>query len=60
MPSGSWFPSGDAAGNNDDDDDDLKGGGVMTVIHMPEECFVNIMPYLNGREVMNASIVSKA
>ena len=29
----------------------------MTVIHMPEECFVKIMTYLNGR---NASIVGKA
>ena len=27
---------------------------------MPEECFVNIMTYLNGREVMNASIVGNA
>jgi hypothetical protein len=32
----------------------------MTVIHMPEEYFVNIMMYLNGREVMIASIVGKA
>ena len=32
----------------------------MTVIHMPEECFVKIMMYLNGREVMNASIVGSS
>ena len=57
LPIAFRFPSGDTAGNNDDND---EGGGEMTVIHMPEECFVKMMTYLNGREVVNASIVGKA
>ena len=57
LPIAFRYPSGDTAGNNDDND---EGGGEMTVIHMPEECFVKMMTYLNGREVVNASIVGKA
>jgi hypothetical protein len=57
LPIAFRFTSGDTAGNNDDD---REGGGEMTVIHMPEECFVKMMTYLNGREVVNASIVGKA
>ena len=55
LPIAFRFPSGDTARNNDNDE-----GGEMTVIHMPEECFVRMMTYLNGREVVNASIVGKA
>ena len=29
----------------------LDGGGLTTVINIPEECFVNMMKFLNGREV---------
>lgn len=32
------------------DDDDA--GGETTVINMPEECFVNMMKFLNGRYVV--------
>ena len=32
----------------------------MTVIQMPEECFVKIMGFLNGRDIVNVSIVNKA
>jgi hypothetical protein len=60
LPIAFRFASGDTTGNNDDDDDDREGGGGMTVIHMPEECFVKMMTYLNGREVVNASVVGKA
>jgi len=33
---------------------------AMTVIQMPEECFLKIMAFLNGREIVNASEVNKA
>ena len=40
---------------NDGDDED-----EMTVINIPEDSFTNIFSYLNGREIINASIVSKS
>ena len=48
----------DAGGG--DDNDDLRDDDAMTVIHMPEECFLEIMAFLNGREIVNASEVNKA
>ena len=32
----------------------------MTIINLPEECFVNIMKCLTGREIVNISTVSKS
>jgi hypothetical protein len=55
-----------ATGNNDDDCDNGDGNvnicdddATTTVIQMPEECFVKIMEFLNGREIVNASTVNK-
>ncbi len=33
---------------------------ATTVIQMPEECFVKVMGFLNGRDIVNVSIVNKA
>jgi hypothetical protein len=43
-----------------DDSDNVCDDNAMTVIHMPEECFLKIMAFLNGREIVNASTVNKA
>ena len=38
-----------------------KGRGKMTTtIHIPEDSFTNILRFLNGREVVNISLVNKA
>ena len=37
-----------------------KGKGKMTTIHIPEDPFMNILRFLNGREVVNISLVNKA
>ena len=34
-------------------------GGTETVINMPEECFMNVLKFLKGREVVTSSLVSK-
>ena len=34
--------------------------GAMYVIHVPEECFVKIMSFLNGWDIVNTSTVCKA
>jgi hypothetical protein len=39
-------------------DDDAKP--VIQNIQMPEECFLKIMAFLNGREIVNASVVNKS
>jgi hypothetical protein len=38
----------------------MDTGGAMHVIHVPEECFVKIMTFLNGCDIVNASTVCKA
>ena len=38
----------------------MDSGGAMYVIHVPEECFVKIMSFLNGWNIVNASTVCKA
>lgn len=35
-------------------------GEKMTAIHIPEDSFVNMFSYLTGKEIVNASIVSKS
>lgn len=34
--------------------------GTMTTVNVPEDSFVGIFSFLNGREIVNASIVSKS
>ncbi len=48
--------------NNDDDvgvDNDGIVAATTAVIQMPEECFMNIMTFLNGRELVMVSTVNK-
>ena len=54
LPIAFHFPS---AGTNDDGEE----GGETTseVIHLPEECFIKMFAYLNGREVVKVSTVNK-
>jgi hypothetical protein len=42
---------------NDDDD---NTGGEMIVVHVPEECFVRVMTFLNGHDRVKVSTVCKA
>ena len=60
LPIAFLFPTGDTASSNNDDDDREGGGGTTIIIPIPEECFAKMMTFLNGREIVNASIVSKA
>jgi len=58
LPLAFGFASGvDASVNNDDDDD---SGGEMIVVHVPEECFVRVMTFLNGHDRVKVSPVCKA
>ena len=44
-----------AGAANDGEED----GGTSVVINVPEECFINMLSFLNGKEVVNVSTVSK-
>lgn len=47
------------AGDVVDDDMVCDDDDATTVIQMPEECFIKIMGFLNGREIVNVSTVNK-
>ena len=57
LPFAFRFLSEDNIGNNGVP---MDAGGAMHVIHVPEECFVKIMTFLNGCDIVNASTVCKA
>ena len=45
-----------AGAANDDGEED---GGTSVVINVPEECFINMLSFLNGKEVVKVSTVNK-
>ncbi len=48
-----------ATGGCDNGNVNICDDDATTVIQMPEECFVKVMGFLNGREIVNASTVNK-
>ena len=55
LPIAFHFPSAGTA----NDGEEGEGGTSSVVIHIPEECFIKMISYLNDREVVNVSTVSK-
>ena len=45
-----------AGAANDDGEED---GGTSVVINVPEECFINMLSFLNGKDVVKVSTVNK-
>jgi hypothetical protein len=48
-----FIPYSGAANDGEED------GGTSVVINIPEECFIKILSFLNGKKVVNVSTVSK-
>ena len=40
-------------------DEKMSASSITSTIDMPEVCFVNVLQYLDGREITNISLVSK-
>ena len=40
-------------------DEKMSASSITTTIDLPEVCFVNVLQYLDGREITNLSLVSK-
>jgi hypothetical protein len=67
LPIAFHFPSAGTAndgeegegGENANDGEEREGGTSSVVIHIPEECFIKMISYLNGKEVVNVSTVNK-
>jgi hypothetical protein len=41
------------------DGEEGEGGTSSVVVHIPEECFIKMFTFLNGKEVVNVSTVNK-
>jgi hypothetical protein len=55
LPIAFYFPLAGTA----NDGEEGEGGTSSVVVHIPEECFIKMFTFLNGKEVVNVSTVNK-
>ena len=54
LPIAFYFPLAGAANDGEEGE-----GASSVVVHIPEECFIKMFTFLNGKEVVNVSTVNK-